>query len=360
MFFVLSTGGCLGAAQCPAKTAHDHMTLTYEFSPHIDGDATTLHVKVTVQGAGSDQFSLRMPGQASKDTVSPWINLKAESAGTKIGAEDEPGGRRVHFTPGRSAVFSYDLQKDWPGPLVDHTQFNPVIFPTYFELFGDNSLARPRLKPSDMVTANFDWRALPADWTLATSFGAGNNAASRCQSFTGMIDNLDQALFAGGDFRLHSFKVGERDVELAIRGTWSFSDDEAAEQLKRPIQLARTFWHDDKFPYFLVTLAPFNEQGNTDGSAYTNAFWFFMGSKDSLSRPRIQKDLLHEAFHEWDPRHMGVMMESQEASDWFQEGVTDYYANPQAYRGGLISASDYADAMNHSLADYSRDRRAPT
>lgn len=35
----------------------------------------------------------------------------------------------------------------------------------------------------------------------------------------------------------------------------------------------REFWHDDNFPYFLVTLKPFdNDSGQGDGSAFTNAF----------------------------------------------------------------------------------------
>jgi hypothetical protein len=334
---MLVLGQHLCAAQCPANVALDHMTLSYEFSPLIDGDATTMHVRVTVQDATSDQFVLRMPGQASKDTVSPRINLRAESADTNIGVRDERGARVVHFSAGKAAVFSYDLQKNWVGPLTAGKQFSPLIFPTYFELFGRNALARPQLKANDILTANFDWRALPAAWTLATSFGAGSDAASRCQSFTGLRDGLDGALFAGGDFRLHSFKVGRRDVQLAMRGTWLFNDEEAANQLRKPIQLARAFWHEDNFPYFLVTLAPWDEEDTMEGSGYTNAFWLFMTTKDVLSRPLWQKDLLHEAFHEWDPRRMGVLTESQQASDWFREGITDYYADLLAYRGGLLS-----------------------
>jgi len=359
---VLATAGVsVGEAQgtCPAKVARDHVTLSYEFVPVIDGDATTMHVKVTMQGADGDQLNLRMPGEASKDTVTPWINLKAESAGTTIDPGDKPTVKVVHFKPGKPLVISYDLLKDWPGPLHPSMQFQPVIFPTYFELYGEKALAVPQLNPDVMVTANYDWRALPAGWTLATSFGAGSGAASRCQTFTGMREAIDQALFAGGDFRLHSFKVGEREVELAIRGAWTFSDDEAAAQLVKPIQLARTFWHDENFPYYLVTLAPFEGEGSTDGSQYTNAFWFFMGSKDVLSQPRIQKDLLHEAFHEWDPWHMGVQKEPQALSDWFQEGVTDYYANLLAYRNGILSAKEYADAMNKGLADYYGGSKSP-
>ena len=351
VFGVWLVGG-VAWGQCPVKVAKDHVTLGYQFVPVIDGSASTMHVKVTVQGAAGDEFGLRMPGEASRETVSPWVNLKAESGDTSI-SRDEKGERVVRFKTGKAAVFSYDLLKNWPGALMNHMQFNPVIYPDYFELFGGNALARPHLNGDVVVTANFDWRALPAGWTLATSFGAGSDAASRCQSVTGLRDlALDDALFAGGDFRLHTFKVGERDVDLAIRGSWSFTDEEAEEQLKKPIALARAFWHDDNFPYFLVTLAPFGNDSGTDGTAYTHSFWFFMGPKDTLAEPRVQKDLIHEAFHEWDPRRMGVQIEPQEKSDWFQEGVTDYYANLLAYRGGLLKAQEYADAVNRGLANY--------
>jgi len=352
-------GQYLCAAQCPVKVASDHTTLSYEFSPVIDGDATTIHVRVTVQGAGSDRFVLRMPGQAGKDTVSPWINLRSESTETIIDALNKRGARVVHFRAGNAAVFSYDLQKNWSGSLSNGKQFNPLIFPTYFELFGRNTLARPQIKGNETVTANFDWRALPTGWTLATSFGAGSDILSRCQSFTGLRDGMDGALFAGGDFRLHTFKVGQRDVELAIRGTWSFSDEEAENQLRKPIQLARAFWHDENFPYFLVILAPWDEEDTTEGSGYTNAFWFFMSPKDVLSRPLWQKDLLHEAFHEWEPRRMGVLTESQQPSDWFREGITDYYADLLAYRGGLLSRAEYAQQINRGLTAYANGSKSP-
>ena len=56
---------------------------------------------------------------------------------------------------------------------------------------------------------------------------------------------------------------------------------------------------------------------------------------------------------------MGVMKEPQALSDWFQEGVTDYYANLLAYRAGILSAKEYAEAMNHGLADYYGGSKSP-
>ena len=129
------------ARQCPVKVARDHVTLSYVLTPVIDGDATTIHVKVTMQdmqeskGPETDTFVLDMPGEASKETVNPWVNLKAESAGTTIRAVEEPGVKLVYYKPDKPVVISYDLLKDWADRWCIARQFQPVIFPTYFEVF---------------------------------------------------------------------------------------------------------------------------------------------------------------------------------------------------------------------------------
>jgi predicted metalloprotease with PDZ domain len=346
-------------AQCPVKPAHDHPTLAYSFVPNIDGDATTMHVTLTITEPKSNPFDLHVPETSGKGFVSSWLNLKAISPGTTISPSDSPQYRSVHFQPGKPIVISYDLQRNFVGKFNHPLQFHPVLYPTYFEWFAEAALARPKLNPDETLTTYYDWTALPKDWSLATSFGAGMDAASRCQTFTGNRAKADQALFSGGDFRLHTVKAGTRDVTVAIRGSWQFSDDEASGAIAKSIQAVRTFWKEDGPPYFLVTLAPFEEQGSTDGSGYTNAFWFFMGPKDNPTLPRIQKDFVHEAFHDWNPARMGLQFEDQSLSDWFQEGVTDYYANVIAYRSGLIQATDFTQNINHIIADYYAGKTSP-
>jgi hypothetical protein len=95
-----------------------------------------------------------------------------------------------------------------------------------------------------------------------------------CQTFTGPWHKVRNALFAGGDFRVYSAKIADEDLVVAIRGEWPFHDEEAVDQIQKIIGAERTFWRDKDFPYYLVTLKPFeSNSGSSDGSAFTNAFW---------------------------------------------------------------------------------------
>ena len=135
----------------------------------------------------------------------------------------------------------------------------------------------------------------------------GSDPSDLCQSYSSPWSDVQQALFAAGDFRVHRFQIGVRPVVLAIRGEWTFSDDEAIAAIQKAVGIVRDFWHDDNFPYFLVTLKPFdNDSGQGDGSAFTNAFWLYLSRRDSISAGWPALTLIHETFHEWDPLRMGV------------------------------------------------------
>ena len=122
---------------------------------------------------------------------------------------------------------------------------------------------------SSIVDVHFDWQKLPSSWSLATSFGTDD----RCQSFRGAWHHVQDALFAGGDFRIRRITVADKPLIAAIRGKWSFTDDEWISQLEKIIGMERTLWQDDDFPYYLVTLAPLDqERGSTGGTALTSAF----------------------------------------------------------------------------------------
>ena len=135
--------------------------------------------------------------------------------------------------------------------------------------------------------------------------GTSDHGTDRCQSHTGPWTDAHDALFAAGDFRIHNFQIGKRAAVLAVRGVWTFTDDEAIADLQRVVSIVRDFWHDDRFPYFLVTLKAFDQdQGSSDGTALTNAFWLYLSRKDPFSAQLTT--LAHETFHAWNPRKMGV------------------------------------------------------
>ncbi len=248
-------------------------------------------------------------------------------------------------------MIAYDLKKDWTGPLVNPMQFHPVLMREYFEFTGSNALVALKIKTGTTETANFDWEKLPAGWSLATSFGSSTSPADRCQTYTGSWIDVDHGLYAAGDFRIHHFQIGRRPAVLAVRGAWMFTDDEAIVQVQKVVGMVRNFWHDDNFPYFLVTLKPYDrDHGSSDCSAFTNAFWMYVSRLDPISG--LLPQLAHESFHAWDPERMGVVPSSDESIKWFMEGVTEYYAQLLTYRAGELPAQNYIHSLNSDLREF--------
>jgi predicted metalloprotease with PDZ domain len=131
-------------------------------------------------------------------------------------------------------------------------------------------------------------------------------------------------------------------------------------EIQRDVGLVRAFWHDDNFPYFLITWAPFDrDHGSGDGTAFTNAIWIFMSRLDSLSTQITQ--LTHESFHAWNPRRMGREPTGEEARiGWFHEGFTTYYADMIAYRAGLLPLDAVVRRANRDLSNFAGSRDAYT
>jgi predicted metalloprotease with PDZ domain len=278
-------------------------------------------------------------------------NLRSGSADVRLDIDPDGGSGVLRGEPNRSATITYDLKKDWTGPLVHPRQFHPVLMPEYFEFAGQNALVFPRLetaaKRAALTTAQLDFTQVPSSWVFATSFGTGTSTADRCQVATVSALEIAGALFAAGDFRLREFWIGRRRAILAVRGTWTFSDDDAVSQIQKTVGVVRDFWKDDEFPYFLVTLKPYDrDRGSFDGSEFTNAFWMYLSRLDSLADRLPQ--LAHESFHAWNPRQMGLRPNG-EAIDWFTEGLTDYYAHRLLLQAGVLSASSYIDSLNQAL-----------
>ena len=229
-------------------------------------------------------------------------------------------------------------------------QFHPVLMPEYVEFTGSNALVRLKLDDRAIETANFDWQALPATWVLATSFGTSASAAGRCQTYTGPWRDVDQGLYAAGDFRVRQFQINGSPAFLAVRGAWTFSDDDAVKDVQKVVGMVLSFWHDDKFPYFLVTLSPYDQDhGSSDGSAFTNAFWMFVSRLDSFNG--LLPQLAHESFHAWNPGRMGLVPTgyNEDLIKWFREGPTEYYAQLLTYQAGELTASEYVNSMNIAL-----------
>jgi len=250
--------------------------------------------------------------------------------------------------PNSPVSLSYVLAKQWSGPLNSATRFYADLSPEYFHLIGITSLVHPKLKDFTPVEVHFDWSKLPKEWSLATSFGTDK----RCQTFTGNWTDALNSLFVGGDYRIHRGALNGNAIVFAIRGKWSFSDNEWTGRIAGIVEFQRTFWHDNNFPYFLITLTPFDfDHGSSGGTALTNAFMEHLSRLDSISQV-ILNQISHEEFHSWNPYRMGQMPDPEEAVNWFTEGFTRYYEALMLTRTGQLSFPDYVDVFNLNLRNY--------
>jgi predicted metalloprotease with PDZ domain len=331
--------GAAALAQCQFPRSGPGRVVKYTFQPAVTHDATVLHVTLEFQGGPHGIEEIEIPEEWAGEKLHGIINLRAISQGTVI------RGTMVGYRRNKPVVLTYDIVKDWTGPFNHPFQFRGVVLPEYIELTGDNALVHPKLKDRSHVTVNFDWQKIPDNWILATSFGTRS-----CQTYSGSWMNVLHGLYTAGQFRLHHFQIGARPAVLAIRGDWSFTDEQAIGNIQKVVGAVRDFWHDDNFPYFLITLKPYeHERGSGDGSAFTNAFWLYMSRLDPFSTQLTQ--LAHESFHAWNPGKMGDVPDEKKIN-WFREGFTTYYAYLLVQKAGLMPLADYVDGINGDLRNY--------
>jgi len=338
-----------GLAQCLFPADGVGRILTYTFDPTVTATSTALHVTLRFRGGRDAQEEVEVPSEWAGETLHGVTNLRALSVETVVADNTSRGSKIMRHLPNQEVVLAYDIVKDWTGRFNHPAQFHGAILPEYIEINGANALIHPKLSAQTQVTVHFDWKKLPAGWILATSFGAGSNSDERCQSYSGAWSDVEEALFAAGEFRIHRFQIGTQPAVLAVRGEWTFSDEELVAGIQGAVGAVRGFWRDDNFPYFLVTLKPFdNDSGSGDGSQFTNAFWLYLSRRDQLSD--FLPTLVHEAFHAWNPHRMGLFAPANgSALEWFSEGFTFYYGYLLAYRAGLIQLPAYVENINGDL-----------
>ncbi|HEY6307265.1 MAG TPA: hypothetical protein VI488_12495 [Candidatus Angelobacter sp.] len=335
-------------AQCTFSAHGSGKLVNYSFEPILADGKTTMRITLEFQGGHNGKAELELPSSyaGQTDLGKAFTDLKALSEQTTISDTASPSKKTVHFAPDTLVRISYILVKDWNGPLNSGTRFRPILERDYFQLLADTALVKPLFDRSAIVDAQFIWQNLPPGWSLATSFGTDNP----CQQFHGMWYKVGTALFVGGDYRIYHSSVAGKPLNLAIRGKWSFTDDDWNSRVQEIIASERTFWRDNDFPYYLVTLAPFDtEGGGTGGSAYTDAFMMHLSRNASLSYG-VLSVLAHETFHIWNPYKMGGGR--GEALYWFQEGFTNYYTDRMLFRAGLISFPEYVQRTNEKLREY--------
>lgn len=280
-------------------------------------------------------------------------NLKVDSRGETLTSHPMDAGRKIlHAGTGERVQLSYDIvpqQTEW----FRHPQEHMAIINTDYFLFNpQNALVYPEMPRTGEVDMTFDWRGLPKNIPVVTSFGIIRGAErQRVIHARAPWFQILKCLLAGGNFRISESNANGTTVVLATRGIWKFNDAGVLKDVRRIVDEENRFWHATPMPYFLVTLAPFDERsGDYDGSGFLNAYMLFLSHEDTMDAERLQL-MAHEMFHHWNPSGMGTRG-ADEVAQWFAEGFTVYYAGVIPLRSGLTTYSEYLDYLNRWLRRY--------
>lgn len=183
----------------------------------------------------------------------------------------------------------------------------------------------------------------PRGWHVASPWRA--DAGTHVAATT---DDLFDNLFAFSRRPPLRARAGRLDVAIVPTGPWAALGDAIVEALA---PLAKQFagWMPPvRDEAYVMVLLPQRQNG---GESFRNSFAMNLDDAPSPgNRGRWGTTLAHELFHYWN----GWRLRGREyaATQWFQEGFTEYVANKAALRAGLLDEAEFRERLAAQLAAY--------
>lgn len=329
------------AAQAPPRARVD-----YSFTPIFEqGALRAVQIDLRFRGDEDGLTALRLPDEWGGQSEL-WRSIAELSvvSGAELREGDRPSSRMLEHRPNARIHIRYRVIQDWEGvPGAEHANpYRAIIQPAYFHLIGNAALVIPEVDGATPVRVRA--RALPRGWRFVSDL-----------EHSGLtIRDADASITVGGDFRiLHG---EDRNIRIAIRGQWGFSDADLAAKASRIIGGQRRFWSDASEPYLITVIeltTPDPGWISVGGTGLGDAFAFF--ATPNGPETTITRILAHEGLHTWIPGRIGGMPAENEATDyWFSEGFTDFYTARVLVREGLWTPTQFAEDINVMLSEYAR------
>lgn len=345
LFVVLAALVTLAASPAPR--------VEYTLTPLLEGGAlTAVQVDIEFRGRESGQTVLDLPDSwGGEDELYRSIQ-DLSVTGARLAEGPGPAQRVLQHRPFARVHVRYRIVQDWPGELRAGTGRNPyraVVQPTYFQFIGYAALAAPEIDERSPVRVRV--ARLPRGWSFASDLEHAGLA----------LRDVQQSVTAAGDYRV--VHATDANVRVAIRGAWSFSDQDIATEVTDIVGAQRRFWGDASTPYLVTvtqTAAP-PDVSSIGGTGLGDAFAFF--ATPNAESARITRVLAHEGLHTWIPGQLGGMPQGDEErlSYWFSEGFTDFYTGRLLVREGVWTPAAFAADFNEMLRAYTHSpvRTAP-
>ncbi|WP_157517983.1 M1 family aminopeptidase [Flagellimonas lutaonensis] len=247
-----------------------------------------------------------------------------------------------------SIRFEYVLKQDFDHPISTREVYRPIIQPAYFHVFSHNLFMVPKME-KDTVDISISWRGFSEKDVIHNSFGS----QQREQLLENVLwEEFGNAIFVGGDFRVHKDEIKGNAISLATRGEWiPFQEDSVMHVLKQTLQCQRDFWNDHSQEYFTVTMQPFPQENGSSfqGTGLTNSFATSISNNEFADIEQLVYLFNHELMHNWIGHT--IKNDNEEEQYWFSEGFTEYYAFKNIAKNNIngLGASYFIDSMNKTI-----------
>jgi len=337
---------CVGAAAPPR--------IDYTLTPIMEeGALRAVQIDLRFRGEADGESDVRLPDSwgGQEDLWRSVQELEIVSGASAMRQGASPHQRVLTHRPNARIHLRYRIIQDWDGvPRAEiGNVYRPTIQPTYFHLIGNAFMVTPDAPPPE-TRVRFTVRNLPRGWSYASDFEHDELT----------LNEVWQSIVVAGDFRILRDRVSK--VRVAIRGQWSFSDEDFLNRAANIISSQRGFWSDEAAPYLVTVLYLEGPEGwlSIGGTGLDDAFAFFATPNAELGA--ISRTLAHESFHTWvSPQVGGLPNDDQALQYWVSEGFTEFYTARLMVRGGQWTVEQYAADLNDALRDYARSpvRTAP-
>lgn len=321
--------------------------IDYTLTPVMeDGALRAVQIDLRFRGEADGESELRLPDSwGGQEELWRSIDaLEIVSGASAMRNGDAANMRVLTHRPNARIHVRYRVIQDWEGvPRAEiGNMYRPAIQPTYFHLIGNAFIATPGAAAYE-TRVRFNVRNLPRGWSYASDL----------EHPTLRLSEVWSSIVVAGDFRI--LRDPQSQVRVAIRGAWSFTDEEFLSRAANILSSERGFWGDEPTPY-LVTVLHLDGPENwisVGGTGLEDAFAFF-ATPNAEAGP-IARTLAHESFHTWiSPQVGGLPNDDQALQYWLSEGFTDFYTARLLVRGGQWSAADYAADLNEGLRAYAQ------
>lgn len=323
---------------------------TLRYTIRLDSSGGEYAFAVTFQLYGNDDGLTKI---YTPDEWGPATGLSENIKNLKVeGAEvidQTKSSLLLRHKPKALLTISYRVTSVIVYPIDNHDlAFHPILQKEFFQFYGNGLFAYPADLNTVERPVTLTWEGFPEDWVIHNSYGSNQ----RTQTFRWKDSLWLEAVFVGGDFRIHQFDVQDDPVYVAMRGEWRFSDEAYLELLKKVVTQQRAFWNDYDFDYFTITLGPYMEDQtytSYQGTGLRNAF--ALNATPVAQLDNFEYLFSHELMHEW----IGLQIKTADPEAfrfWFSEGFTDYFTFINMREGGLLDEKAYVEEMNKVIKSY--------